>query len=168
MPTPSSKMEVFGDLYTVNGDQPYHNPQTAFPCIETRNTTYRLLRSFQLFMLILPVSQNPMLCSGPNTPLKVPLPTGKSAPSSNSWYPELTRLSIPNGISISLAVFAQLVAEYRYILQRAATFPRIITFSEWGSRPASNIWFLGPIRTVARSAHLYLNSETFSKFRNEI
>jgi len=40
-----------------------------------------------------------MLCSGPYTPLKVYLPVGVSALPSNTWFPGLTQLSIPNGIS---------------------------------------------------------------------
>jgi len=38
-----------------------------------------------------------------------------------SW---VTQLSIPNGISISAAVFAQLMAELPCTLQQAATFPQ--------------------------------------------
>ena len=47
----------------VNGDQPYRNSQTAFPCIEICNTTYRSLRSFQVFILISPCYPTPkILC----------------------------------------------------------------------------------------------------------
>jgi len=58
-----------------------------------------------------------MLCNGPYTPLKVPLPMGVSAPHliHGSLDP---RLSIPNCILIGSAVnYAQLKPEGPYTLQ---------------------------------------------------
>jgi len=45
-----------------------------------------------------------------HTPSKLPLPLGGSA--SVAWFLGSTELSIPNGISIGSAVFAQLTAEW--------------------------------------------------------
>jgi len=36
--------EGFWGLYTANMQQPYLDPKRALLCVETRNTTYRLLR----------------------------------------------------------------------------------------------------------------------------
>ena len=63
---------------------------------------------------------------------------------SNTWFLGSTRLSIPNSISIGSAIFAQLMAECRYTLQWAASFPLKITSSHGGSgRHLTR--FLGPI-----------------------
>jgi len=70
---------------------------------------------------------------------------------SNTWFLGSTRLSIPNCISISSAVFAQLKAEGPSILQWAAPFSLKIAHSHGGSDPPSNTWFLVSIR--ARNAN---------------
>ena len=57
----------------------------------------------QLTLLANP--QNPMLCNGQYTGLKVPLPMAASAPLSNTWFSGSTWLSIPIGILIGSAVF---------------------------------------------------------------
>jgi len=44
------------------------------------------------------------------------------APPTHTWFSEPNRVQIPNGISISSAAFAQLMARSRYALQRAAPF----------------------------------------------
>jgi len=50
----------------------------------------------------------------------------------------------PNGISISSAVFAQLMAEGSYTLQRVIPIPLNIALVHGRSGPPSNTWFLGP------------------------
>jgi len=53
----------------------------------------------------------PMLYNGtPLSPSKLPLPMRGSALPSNIWFPVLTRVLIPNGISIGSAVFAGLTS----------------------------------------------------------
>jgi len=94
-------------------------PQKTAPCALARHTTYRSLRSVNPFLLsshFYPVPPNPMLCNGPDTPLKVPLRVGLSAVPSNVWFLGFTRLSVPNNISIASAVFAQLTAAHPYTL----------------------------------------------------
>ena len=54
----------------------------------------------------------------------------------------------PNGISIGLAVFAQMTAESPYALQWDAPFPLKISPFHGGSRPPSNTWFLGLSRVL--------------------
>jgi len=58
-------------------------PQKAPPCTEARHTMYRSLRSVHPFLhrsTYYPIHRHPMFCNGPDTPLKVPVPTGASAP----------------------------------------------------------------------------------------
>jgi len=57
-----------------------------------------------------------------------------------------TGVNNPNSKSIGSAIFAQLAADCRYTLQRAAPFPLKITLSHRGSGPPSNTWFLVHIR----------------------
>jgi len=88
-----------------------------------------------------------MLCSGPDTPLKALLPVrlGTSAPPSNTWFPSLTRLNVPNSISIGSAVFAELTAERPYM---GHPFPSKLAPFYGEIWTASNTWFLGPIRAL--------------------
>jgi len=50
----------------------------------------------------------------------------------NTCFLGPTQVQIPNGISISSVVFAQLTAESRYTLQQAAPFPLKIASSHGG------------------------------------
>jgi len=52
-----------------------------------------------------------------------------STPPSNTWFPGPTGLSIANRISISTAVFAQIMTESPYSLQQAVVFPLKIAHS---------------------------------------
>jgi len=45
MPIHAPKIEVLGWFDPLNGEQYQCNPQKAHPCVETRRTTYRLLKS---------------------------------------------------------------------------------------------------------------------------
>jgi len=51
----------------------------------------------------------PILCNESPSP-KIALSMGRSEPPSNTWFPGPTRVLNPNGISISLAVSAQLTS----------------------------------------------------------
>jgi len=51
----------------------------------------------------------PILYSGPPS-FKIALPIGGSGPSSNTWFPGLTGVLNPNGITIGSAVFAGLTS----------------------------------------------------------
>jgi len=65
------------------------------------------------------------------------------SPPSNTCFRGPTWVHIPNGISISLAVFAQLTAECRYTLQWETASPLEIAPLHGGSGPLPNTWFLG-------------------------
>jgi len=69
-------------------------------------------------------------------PQNCPFSWGIWTPSS-TWFLGSTWLSIPNGILIGSAVFAQLTAECPYTLQWATLSPSYFLFP-------SNTWFLGP------------------------
>ena len=126
------KMPIHSPKWRVLGD---HTPQmrsslTALPCVETRNTTYR---------------SNCLCPAGPSTQLSKSYAlqwarrhSPKSAPSrgnictpSNTWIPGLTRLSVPNGISIGSAVFAQMTAECPYLYNGTPLTPQNCPFP-WG------------------------------------
>jgi len=79
-----------------------------------------------------------MLCNGPYTPLKVPIPVKASAPPSHTWFIGSTQLSIPN-------VFAQVKPEGPYTLQWAAPFPLKLPIPMEDVNP-SYMWFLGSTR----------------------
>ena len=115
-------MEVCGGVYFANWEQPYRDPQRELPYVETRNTTYRSLRSVQLFTRSSPFYLTPKIAClqwARHYP-KIPLPMGTSAQPSTVWFPGLTRLSIPNGFSIGSAAVVQLTAECPYTLRWAA------------------------------------------------
>ena len=76
-------------------------------------------------------------------PLKNALSYGAISTPANAWFLESTGVQILNGISIGSAVFAQLAAEGRYTLQRAASVPLKIASSHGGSEPnLIYTWFL--------------------------
>ena len=87
-----------------------------------------------------------MLCNGPHTALKVPLLVGASASPSNTRSAGSRRLSIPNGILIGSAVYAQLKSEDPYTLQWAALFPLKAFPSHLAMWTPYNTWFLEPTR----------------------
>jgi len=70
---------------------------------------------------------------------------------SNTWFLRSTRVSIPNGITIGSAVFAQLAAECPYILQRTAPSPQNCRFPR-GIMTPYNTWFLEPTQSSAQTA----------------
>jgi len=76
------------------------------------------------------------------SPSKLPLHMGDLDPSNTCFFGP-TPLSIPNGISISSAIFAPFMAESPYILQRTTPSPLKIAPLHGASGPSSNIWFLG-------------------------
>jgi len=53
----------------------------------------------------------------------------------NTWFLGPTRVHNPNGVSIVQAISAQLTAESRYILQRAAPFPLKVATSRGDLNP---------------------------------
>ena len=65
-----------------------------------------------------------VLFYGTDTPQKCHF-RGDVDPPCNAWFLGTTRVFFPNGISIVLAVFAQLTLECHYTLQRATTPPKI-------------------------------------------
>ena len=71
-----------------------------------------------------------MLCDGSDTPLKVLLRVGASAPPSNTRFPGPTRVLNPNGISIGLAVFAGLTS----VTDRQTDRPRYSVYSSMSHR----------------------------------
>jgi len=81
---------LFWGLYPVNGEQTDRDPQRAPSCIETCHTTYRSLRSVQLFLRSSRFYPTPkILCFAMgqwvrNSP-KSALATGVSGPPSNMW-----------------------------------------------------------------------------------
>jgi len=144
MPIQAPKMEVSG-ITLVNGEQPYRDPQRAPACIETPHITYRSLRSVQPFLHSPPYYPSPKSYA-----LQWAIHSPKS--SASRAAPHLiygtlhgqTQLSIPNGISISSAVFAPLKPAGPYTLQCAAPFPLRIVPSPGRMWTPRNIWFLGP------------------------
>jgi len=87
-----------------------------------------------------PVLYNVPLLSPQNCPC-----TWGSGPQSNTCFIGPSPLSVPNGISIGSAVFAQLTAELLYALQWAASFPSNLPLP-MGIWTSSNTWFLGLTR----------------------
>jgi len=63
---------------------------------------------------------------------------------SNTRFLRPTAVHIPNGISISSVIFAQLTAGSPYTLQWPPLFPFKIAPSHGGSGYPSSTWFLGP------------------------
>ena len=102
-----------------------------------------------------------MLCSGPDTRLKALLPVrlGTSAPPSNTWFPSLTRLNVPNSISIGSAVFAELTTERPYM---GHPFPSKLPISMGRSEPHRIHDSLGPsepsTQTASRLVQPFLHS----------
>jgi len=114
---------------------------------EARHRTCRSLRSVHPFLHSSPfyhIPQNHLLCDGPDTPLKSFPSTGASAPSSNILFLGSTRRSIPNGIWIGSAGFAQLTAERRYTLQWANPSPSKLLFRMGNLEPHPIHDYLGP------------------------
>jgi len=85
------------------------------------------------------------------SPSKLPVLIGDLTPS-NTWFLGSTRLSIPNGISISSAVFAQFTAECLYTLQWAAPFPQNCPFPWGGSGPHLIYGSWGPLESSTQTA----------------
>jgi len=73
------------------------------------------------------------------------LPGGAHLPTGNTYFLGPTWVHNPNGISISSAIFAQLMARCRVSsgMPRHVPFPTNFPFA-WGSEPSSNNSFLGP------------------------
>jgi len=67
---------------------------------------------------------------GTDTPSKVPFQC-RSGATSIIWFLEPTRVFIPNGILISLALCAQLIVECPYTLRMVTTFSPKIVPSPW-------------------------------------
>jgi len=73
------------------------------------------------------------------TPIQHMIPTAHS----------MIQADNPNGISIGLAVFAQMTAESPYIVYNGTPLPPFkIAPSHGGSEPPSNAWFLGLTRVL--------------------
>jgi len=64
-------------------------------------------------------------CRGMPFPLNCSFPCRTCTPS-NTWFLGSTQLSIPNGISLGSAVFAQLTAESPYTMQWATLSPKLL------------------------------------------
>jgi len=86
--------------------------------------------------------------AAPFHPLKIALVHGGSGPPSNACFFGLSPLRIPNGISISSAVFAQLTADSHYTLQWATCLPLKIIPSNVDIWIPSNTWFLCPTQVL--------------------
>jgi len=79
------------------------------------------------------------------------LPQHRWTPS-NTWFLRPIQAHNPNGISIGLAVFAQITAESPYTLQWDTTFPLKIALFHGGIWTPSNTWFLGLTRGSTQTA----------------
>ena len=102
-----------------------------------------------------------LFLNGPDNPENCPLPVGGSAPLSYTWFLRPTRVLFQNGISISLAVFAQLTADCPITFQWTTTFsPKNCPFP-LGIGSPSNKWYLWPTRVIKVKRHL----DRFSRFR---
>jgi len=71
----------------------------------------------------------------PLFPLQLPLPKTGSKPVCNTWFLGPTRVLNQIGTSIGSAVFAQLMAERVYTLQRTAISPSKLSLPMWGCGP---------------------------------
>jgi len=95
-------------------------------------------------------------------PLKIAPAHERSGSPSNAWFLGSIRVSIPNGISIGVAVFAQLKADAPHTLRWVPLSPKKIALPTRGSGPPSKTWFLGPIQpktpTASQSAEPFLHS----------
>jgi len=97
----------------------------------------------------------------PPLPLKIAFMHGGSRPPSNACFFGLSPLHIPNGISISSAVFAQLTTESCYTLQWAACLPLWkLSLPMWISGSHLTHDSLAPpeflTQTASRSVQLFL------------
>jgi len=63
-----------------------------------------------------------------------------------------TRVQIPNGTLINLAVYGQLTAKYHYTLQWAALSPLKFPLPMWGSGPHQICGSLGPSKSSTQMA----------------
>ena len=79
IPIHAPKMEVLGIIHRKMGSSLIAIPR-APPCVETRHTTYISVQPFFAQLTLLSSRQHHMLCNGPYTHLKVPLPVGASVP----------------------------------------------------------------------------------------
>jgi len=77
-------------------------------------------------------------CWACHSPSKLPIPKGGIWTPSNMWFLGCTWLNIPNGISISLTIYAQLRADNGHLPPQKKIAP-----SHGGSGPPSNTFFLG-------------------------
>ena len=137
------KWRVWG-LCRVNGSSLIAIPKghlLAYKC----HATYISLRSVQFFYTatLLSHTQNPMLCNGSSTPLKVPLSVGASAPPSNTWYPGFTRLGIANGTRNSHFRTAEAL-RFLYFTMCCPFLPQNYPLHIGESELLFNTWFLGP------------------------
>jgi len=87
---------------------------------------------------------------------------------SNTWFLGSTRLSIPNGISIGSAVFAQLTADSSYTLQWAPQSPKNCPFP-WGDLDLHVTHYcLIPSKTEIRTASRSLEPFLYKSPQSEI
>jgi len=105
---------------------------------EARHRTCRSLKSVHPFT----IPPNPMLCNGPDTPLKRSPSIGASAPSFNVLFLGSTRRSNPNGIWFNHFCTAHGRASLYFTMGRP--FPLQIAFLYGESGTPSNTWFLRP------------------------
>jgi len=77
-------------------------------------------------------------------PPELPLPMGDLDLPCNTWCFRPMPANNPNGTSIGLTVFAQMIAECLYCLQWFACFPLKIAPSRVGIWTSCNTWFIGP------------------------
>jgi len=137
----------FWGLYPVNGEQPYRDSKKVSACVRKH-----VIRRIDRFRAAHPFIQ----------PLKFYAfrSSGSIYTPSNTWFPGSTRFSIPNGILIGSAVFAQLKAEdpYTYKLQ-CHRLPQKCPYP-WGIWTPSNTWFLESTRAHNPKRHF----DRFSRF----
>ena len=137
----------FWGLYPVNGEQPYRDSKKVSACVRKH-----VIRRIDRFRAAHPFIQ----------PLKFYAfrSSGSIYTPSNTWFPGSTRFSIPNGILIGSAVFAQLTTGGPYTLQWAAPLPSKLPVRIRGSGPPSNTWFLESTRAHNPKRHF----DRFSRF----
>jgi len=92
--------------------------------------------------------QKVLTMDGSFSPQNCPCTWGSGCPS-NTCFRGPSPLSIPFTISISSAVFAQIMAESLYTWQWVAPFPLKIVPSHGGIWTSSNRWVLGPTSQTA-------------------
>jgi len=84
-------------------------------------------------------------------------------PPFNTRFLEPNRVHVPNGISISSAIFAQLTATGRYTLRWDPLSPIKIAPFVQGFGSPSNTWLLGPTR-VYNPNGILVSSVVFAQF----